>query len=210
MRRDLLAVGTLAEESLTKAVKAILERRVDLAEEVLAGDRQIDEREVEVENECLKLLALHQPVAADLRFIVALLKVNNDLERIGDLAVNLAEHAHALAGLPPLPLELPFVPMGRATLAMLRSALDALIKSDVEGARDVIGRDDEVDALYRSIFDEIQPLMMKDPDTVVRAVHTMQSARDLERAADLATNIAEDVVFMVTGDLVRHRPERFD
>lgn len=205
LKRLLLSVGALVEEATDKSIAALVERRATLAEEVQHGDDRIDRKEVEVEEECLKVLALHQPVAADLRFIVAMLKVNNDLERMGDLAVSVAERASYLASQPPLSVRLDFTTMGDLVRGMVRDALDAVVRMDADLARAVWSRDDEVDAAHRRIFEQIEHLMQADPSTVERALHTLSASRSLERIADLATNIAEDVLFMVLGEVVRHR-----
>jgi phosphate transport system protein len=209
LAKEVLSVGALVEDATNDAIEALIHRRPDLAQRVLEGDDRIDEREVEVEVDCLKMLALHQPVAADLRYIVAVLKVNNDLERIGDLAVNLAERTQYLATHDPLPIDLEFPRMGELVRRMVRDCLDALVRRDVEVARRVIRDDDKVDEINRSMFVSLQDLMEKDPQTVKRAIHTLSASRHLERIADQATNIAEDVIFMVDGDVVRHRPERY-
>jgi phosphate transport system protein len=190
---------------MDKAIAAVMDRRLELAQEVLEGDDAIDQREVRVEEECLKTLALHQPVAADLRLVVALLKVDNDLERVGDLAVNIAERAAYLAVHPPLRADLDFRAMGERVRTMVRQSLDALVRRDTDLARRVWRYDEAVDAMNRRIFDVLEALMEKDPSTVRRAVHAISASRHLERMADAATNIAEDVIFMVDGEVVRHR-----
>jgi phosphate transport system protein len=205
LKKEILTVGALVEEATDKAIAALVDRRAALAEEVLKGDDRIDHKEVEVEEECLKVLALHQPVAADLRFIVAVLKVNNDLERMGDLAVNVAERAAFLATHEPLPVALDFPAMGDMVRGMVRDVLDALVRLDTELARSVWSRDDHVDEMNRRMFHVLEDLMQRDPSTVERALHTLNASRQLERMADLATNIAEDVLFMVLGEVVRHR-----
>jgi phosphate transport system protein len=205
LKKQVLAVGALVEEATDKAISALVDRRPGLAEEVIQGDDRIDRKEVEVEEECLKVLALHQPVAADLRFIITVLKVNNDLERMGDLAVNVAERAAFLSTHEPLPLRVDFPSMGDLVRGMLRDALDALVRLDTDMARQVWSRDDQVDAANRSIRESIEDLMESDSTTVERALHTLSASRNLERIADHATNIAEDVLFMVLGEVARHR-----
>jgi phosphate transport system protein len=205
LKRQLLSVGALVEEATNKAIASLVERRAALAEEVQHGDDRIDRKEVEVEEECLKVLALHQPVAADLRVIVAMLKVNNDLERMGDLAVNVAERASYLASQPPLAVRVDFTAMGDTVRSMVRDALDSVVRMDTDLARVVWSRDDEVDAAHRRVFEQIEDAMQADPTTVERGLHLLSASRSLERIADLATNIAEDVLFMVLGEVVRHR-----
>ncbi len=205
VKRELLAMGGLIERQTDRAFAALLRRDAALAADVAASDDEIDTREVELEEECLKLLALHQPVATDLRFIVTAMKVNNDLERMGDLAVSISERAAFLAGQPPLELPLDVEAMAALVRAMLRESLDALVNLDVARARRVLGLDDEVDRRHKEMFRVCQDLMRADPGNVERAVATLSVSRNLERIADLATNIAEDLVFLVEGEVIRHR-----
>jgi phosphate transport system protein len=209
LAREILSVGALVEEATNHAIEALIHRRPELAERVLEGDDRIDQREVEVEVDCLKMLALHQPVAADLRYIVAVLKVNNDLERMGDLAVNVAERALYLATHEPLHISLDFSTMGELVRRMVRDCLDALVRRDVDVARRVRADDDRVDEINREMFGVCQGAMQDDPRVIKRAVHLLSASRHLERIADLATNIAEDVIFMVDGQVIRHQPEEY-
>ena len=209
LKKEILTVGSMVEEATDKAILALMNRRPELAREVIEGDEAIDAKEVEVEEQCLKILALHQPVAVDLRFIVAVMKVNNDLERMGDLAVNIAERAAFLATNEPIGVLLSFKKMVDAVRAMVHQSLDALVNLDPALARNVLQRDDEVDEINREMFEVLQQLMHDDHATIERAVHTLSSSRNLERIADHATNIAEDVIFMIEGDVIRHgRPGR--
>lgn len=210
LAKEVLSVGSLVEEAANHAIEALIHRRAELAESVLAGDDRIDRREVEVELDCLKMLALHQPVAADLRYIVAVLKVNNDLERMGDLAVNVAERAVYLANHDPLPVDLDFQTMGELVKRMVRDCLDALVRRDVTVAHQVMQDDDRVDELNREMYSVLQGAMQADSTFVKRAMHMLSASRHLERIADLATNIAEDVVFMVNGEVIRHQPEHYE
>jgi phosphate transport system protein len=205
LKRLLLGLGAVVEEATNQAIDALMDRRLELAQIVLEGDDEIDEREVHVEEECLKVLALHQPVATDLRFIVAVMKVNNDLERMGDLAVNIAERASYLAVHDPLRVNLDFRAMGDRVRSMVRESLDSLVRLDTALARKVRRDDDDVDARNRQMFEVLEGLMQRDPASVKRALHALSSSRHLERIADLAVNIAEDVIFMVEGEVVRHR-----
>ncbi len=205
LKRKLLGLGSIVEEAINNAILALLDRRHDLGEEVISGDRQIDLKELDLEEDCLKALALYQPVAGDLRFIITVLKVNNDLERMGDLAVNIAERASYLSVHPALKVSLDFARMVTGVRRMVRDSLDALIRMDTGLARTVITMDDEIDTINRDMFISLQELMKQDSDTVERSVHLLSTSRNLERIADLCTNIAEDVVFMVDGDLIRHR-----
>jgi phosphate transport system protein len=204
LKREILTIGSMVEEALEKATRAFLDRRGDLAEEVIRGDRAIDEREIEIEEECLKILALHQPVAADLRFIIAVLKVNNDLERIGDLAENIAKRSLDLMHTDPLHVPPEFTEMLEVTASMVTRSLNSLITLDTSLAREVCQDDTRVDGANRRMFEAMQSEMRDSPESVTRAVNTLSISRYLERIADSATNIAEDVVFMVEGDVIRH------
>jgi phosphate transport system protein len=205
LKKQLLEVGSLVEEGTNKAIVALTELRPDLAEEIIALDNEIDRREVEIEEDCLKILALHQPVARDLRFVIGVLKVNNDLERMGDQAVNIAERAIMLTKFPPLGVPLDFNRMAEVVRSMVRSALDAQVNEDTDLAKSVRLMDDEVDDLHREMFSILKSRMCDETGIVERAVAYLSASRDLERIADLATNIAEDVIFMVDGQVVRHR-----
>ena len=207
LKKELMAIAALVEDATNKALLALVDRRGDLAEQVMRHDDRINQKEVYVEEECLKTLALHQPVAADLRFIITVLKVNNDLERMGDHAVNIAERAAYLATRDPLDVQLDFPTMAENIRTMLHDSLDALTRMDTRLARAVLTMDDKVDETHKNMILTLQELMQKDPNTIERAVHLLSASRHLERMADLATNIAEDVVYMVEGELIRHRLE---
>lgn len=204
-KNHILDMGGLVESAVDKAISALFDRRPALAREVIDGDDVLDEREVAIEIECQKMLALHQPVASDLRFLLTVLKVNNDLERAGDLAVNIAERALFLGERPPLPMPEQILRQAECARAMLRDCLDALVNQDTALARRVRTRDDEVDELNRQMFVVIEGQMRADSGTIERALHLLSCSRHLERIADLATNIAEDVVFLVEGRVIRHR-----
>jgi phosphate transport system protein len=210
LKKDILTMGSMVEDATNKAIGSLVQRRPELADEVLAGDESIDRKELAIEDKCLKMLALHQPVAGDLRFIVGCIKVNNDLERMGDHAQNIAERASFLATHPPIAVQIDFQRMVSKVKSMVTRSLDALVTLDSKLARSVCREDDEVDAYNRQMFDELQSLMRRDPNTIERAVHTLSVVRHLERIADLATNIAEDVVFMVEGETIRHQPAQGD
>lgn len=207
LKKRILTIGVTVVEAIQKALTALHERREEIAREVIEGDRRIDRAEVEVEEECLKILALHQPVAEDLRFIAAVMKINNDLERMGDEAVNIAEHAAFLASTAPIPVPTQLKDMTEATMLMVRDSLDAFVNSDSRASRQVCARDDEVDQYNREIINIIWKMMEQDPKTIGRATHLFSVSRHLERIADHATNIAEDVVYMVEGKIIRHRAE---
>ena len=205
--KELLILSSMVEDATNRAMLALVDRRLDLARQVMREDDRINHREVLIEEECLKMLALHQPVAADLRFIVAVLKVNNDLERMGDLAVNIAERAAYLATQEPLQVSLDFPKMAEGVRDMVRKSLDALSNMNPRLARHVLSMDDEIDEANRKMFDILQELMHRNPSTIERAVHLLSASRYLERIADLATNIAQDVVYMSEGRLIRHLTE---
>src|SRR5271157_6653114 len=199
------SLSTLVEERFRLAVKSIESRDANLARKVIDGDIEIDHAEIDVEEECLKMLALHQPVADHLRYIVAILKMNNDLERIGDLAVNIAEHEELVAhhGEPAIPFD--YFTMGRKAEEMLTKSLDALVNTDLWMAYEVLSQDDEVDAMKNAIQQQFAQEMRKPQDHPDSMIHMFLVSRHLERIADHATNIAEDVIYMITGEIHRHR-----
>lgn len=204
LKRRILALGGVVESHLEKATTAVLRDDEALAARVIAGDREVDEAEVEIEEECLKILALYQPAATNLRFVVAVLKLNNDLERIGDLAVNIAEQVSAVKGTDPAirPALLPH--MIFCVHKMFRDSLDSLINLDADHARAVGAADDEVDDMHRDMFTYVIENMKKTPEQAGLLIHYLSISRYLERIADHATNIAEDVVYMTEGSIVRH------
>ncbi|MFT6432113.1 MAG: phosphate transport system protein [Candidatus Azotimanducaceae bacterium] len=208
LKRDVLHLGGLVETALGNASIALKDRRVELAAAVYADELLINEKEVQIEENCLKILALHQPVAIDLRFIVVVLKVNNDLERIGDLAENLTARAVYLAEREPMPDPMAKINAMFVTIrSMLKNSLDSLVKLDVDMARKVIEQDDDVDEINRQMYDDFRALMSKDSSMIEQATSWLSCSRYLERIADLATNICEDVVFMVEGEVVRHQSQ---
>jgi phosphate transport system protein len=204
LKQNILAHSAEVEQALQLAVKSVAERQIDLAQAVIAGDSLIDQREVDLEEECLKLLALHQPVAIDLRFIVAVLKINSDLERIGDLAVNIAERAIRLAEEPGSELTFDFADMAARVQGMVRSSLDSLVNLDAQLAFEVIGADDEVDAINREMYRRTRETLREHPEHVDRLIDLLGVCRLLERVSDHATNIAEDVVYLTNGEIIRH------
>jgi phosphate transport system protein len=208
LKKHLLSICALAEEQVQLAVRAFIDRNAELARQVEEGDEEIDLREVEVEEDCLKVLALYQPVAIDLRLIVSALKINNDLERIGDLAVNIARKGSAIAALPPMEIPFDLQAMSEKTQAMLRGSLDALVNMDAEGANAVCARDDEIDCMKHDLRLKAQELIRTNPSNVEFFLNLLAVSRNLERIADLATNIAEDVIYMAEGRIVRHSAGR--
>ena len=209
LKKYLLGVCALVEETLWKAVKSISERDENLAQEIIESDVRIDHKEVEVEEECLKLLALYQPVAADLRFIITAMKINNDLERIADLAVNIAERSAFLAKHPPVNAPFDFETMAEKTQKMLRNSLDALVNLDCRLAYQVCAADDEVDEINRQMYETTKQAIREHPEQVDVLIHLLSVSRHLERIADHTTNIAEDVIYMVEGKIVRHSTENY-
>lgn len=206
LKKELLLLGSMVEDATHKAVLSLTDRRADLAREVIEGDKEIDEREVKVDEDSLKLLALHQPVAADLRFVVAAMKVNNDLERVGDLAGNLASRAVFLAEhetTVKVPAEVET--MADAVRSMLRDSLSCFVHGDTDLARRVLREDENVDQQHKELYALIGTRMRANPENVDLEMQLLSVSRYLERIADLATNIAEDVVFMVDGDVIRHQ-----
>jgi len=204
LKKDLLSLCALVEEQVQMAVRALLDRDEETATLLERRDAEIDQREVEVEEECLKILALHQPVAGDLRLIVSALKINNDLERIGDLAVNIARKAVAYAEQTPIEMPFDLAGMGEKTQSMLRDSLDALVNFDSKLAFSVCARDDEVDQMKRSVRLRAEEMMHENPGRIPVLLTLMAVARNLERIADHATNIAEDVIYMIEGKIIRH------
>ena len=203
----LLTMSGEAEAALALAVEALLERDAGKAARVIAGDRNIDALEVEVEEKCIELLGLQQPMARDLRMLTAALKIANDLERVGDHAVNIAQSAERLAESRPITPEPEIVEMARLAREMLADALEAFVRSDAVAAREVCLRDDRVDALHRSVFRILLTHMMEDAHMIGAGMELFLVSRNLERVADLATNIGEDVVFLVEGKSIKHHAE---
>jgi len=204
LRNQLLTMGGLVEERVHRAVQALIHREEEDASRVIAQDGEINDLQMDIDDRCLKLLATQTPLAVDLRLITSAMKINADLERIGDQAVNIAESVLVLIPQPPLK---PLIDIPRmATIAekMIRDALDAFVKRDPELARDVLRRDDEVDELKDQVFRELLTYMMADPGTIQRALSLILVSRNLERIADHATNIAEDVIFITEARDVRH------
>ncbi len=205
LKENILTLGGRVEDAINKAMRALDQRRPQLAEEVIDGDSEIDHREVEIEQECLKILALHQPVAGDLRFVVAALKVNNELERLGDQAANIAIRTRFLSDHDPIDVPVDLNRMVETIQSMVQGSLDALVNQDPDKAREVIELDDAVNEAHEKMFQELQSLMAENPDTIERAIHTLFVSRYLERMGDLTKNICEDVIFLAEGEVVRHQ-----
>jgi phosphate transport system protein len=211
VKADILALGAMVEERLHKAVQAVINRDGALASEVIGNDTDIDAMEVDIEEELLKIMALNQPVAVDLRFLVATLKINNDLERIGDLAVNIAERAVVLDRKAHATMPVDLAPMSHAVEKMLRDSIDALVNLDARMATDVCRRDDSIDNMKHDIDDLIKKRMIaeSDKDAIDVLVALLRVSRDLERIADHATNIAEDLIYMTDGRIIRHHTDEY-
>jgi phosphate transport system protein len=204
IKKQILALGALVEERVRMAIKAIDTNDPELAQKIIKTDYEIDEMEVEIEEECLKVLALHQPVAIDLRFIVAAIKINAELERIGDEAVNIAERVEVTAKREQLDFYFDYSFMGEKAQAMLKMSLDALIKLDNNLAFKVLVMDDEVDGIKREAYDKIKKAMRENSNKIGYLINLLLISRHLERMADHATNIAEEVVYLVEGEIIRH------
>ena len=204
LKEKILRVGTLVEEAISKAITALINEDIPLAQRVMASDEEIDRMEVEVEEECLKILALYQPVAADLRFVVSVLKINNDLERMGDLAKNIAKRVPQLAAGQPCQLPPEIRPMAMQAQEMVKQCLDAVVRGDPTLARQVREEDDAVDASRQRVQKMVMQGIKESPEKVESLLRINSVSKHIERIADMATNVAEDVIYMVEGDIVWH------
>ena len=209
LKKQLLSLSALVEESVAKAVTAVRDRDQKLARQVIENDLRIDALDVDIEEECQKILALHQPVAHDLRFIIAVIKINGTLEHIGDCAVNIAERALFLCEEEHLDIPFDFTGMSDKARTMLRHALDALVNQDEGLAYQVIAADDEVDLVNREMYGQVKEGIRKHPEHLESLIHLLSISRHVERIADLASHVAEEVIYYVKGDIVRHRTEQF-
>jgi phosphate transport system protein len=205
LKRDLLSLSARVEDALRQAVQAVHERDAELGRSVARADDEIDALEVELEEDCLKVLALYQPVAHDMRLIVAILKINNDLERIGDLASTLGKRAADLAARPGSRTPVDIHSPAEIAQRMLTWAMDAFVREDVALARKVLGTDDEIDALHRDAFAQTVKAMQASPEDIELQLDTLSVSKALERIGDHATNIAEDVIYLHEGAIVRHQ-----
>jgi len=204
LKQTLLAMGGLVEDQIRRVMRALIDRDGDLAQEVIDRDRQVNAYDVEIDEKCVELLALHQPTAGDLRFITTTLKIVTDIERIGDQAVNIAQRALELGREPQLKPYVDLPRMAEKAQRMVKESLDAFVSRDTALAREVCAEDSEVDALREQVFRELLTFMMEDPRTIPRAIRLILISRFLERVADHATNIAEMVIYMVESKMVRH------
>jgi phosphate transport system protein len=204
LKARLLEMGGLAEDRVRSAIRALVDRDPDLVERVLVGDEPINQLHIEIDNRCFKLLALYQPMAVDLRAIVGAVKINTDLERVGDLAINIAEAARRYLRHAPVKQLIDIPRMADIAHRMLRDALDAYVKRDTALAQQVLNEDDTLDALKTQVFRELLTYMLQDPHTIEPSLDLILISRHLERIGDHATNVAEDVIFMVSARDVRH------
>ena len=204
IKKRILSLGGMVEERVRMANRAIESRDRALANQIMKTDYEIDELEVEVEEECLKILALHQPVAVDLRFLVAVIKINNDLERIGDQAVNIAQRVENISKRPRVELSLDYEQMAEKAASMLRMSLDSLVNLDLDLAFQVLALDDDVDQMAREMYDYIKQEIRKKPEAAGYLINFLFISRHLERIGDHSTNIAEEVIYLIVGEIVRH------
>jgi len=209
LKKRILSQLTVVEENVRLSVNALMKRDACMARKVIETDREVDQLEVDIEEECLKILALHQPVANDLRFIISVMKINNDLERISDLAVNIAERAEFLAIQKPIEIQFDFAFMAEKVKDMLKKSISALIALDVRTAYEVCAADDEVDALNRDMYTTVEQAVKRNPEEIKVMLHYLGATRTLERIADHATNIAEDIIYMTEGHIIRHHVEDY-
>lgn len=209
LKEKIIYMGTEVEDRVYRATLSLINRNDKMAEAVLAGDQEIDLLEVTIEEDCLKLLALHQPVANDLRFIISVLKINNDLERVGDLAVGIAERSLYLIDQPAITIPFDMSAMMNTVESMLTRSIEALVNQDVQKAYRVRAEDDRVDAMNREMYALVTREIPKHPEHINILLQNLSISRHLERIADHASNIAEDVIYMVNAEIVRHSPEVF-
>ena len=210
IKKMILSLGAAVEERVQMAKTASADRDAQLARKIIKQDFEIDEMEVEVEEECLKVMALHQPVAVDLRFLIAVIKINNDLERIGDQAVNIAERVVTITKQDPTDFLFDYSSMAEKAQIMLKMSLDALVNMDVDLALKVCLLDDEVDDIKVIAYNKIKAAMAQDPDNLGYYINLLLISRHLERLADHTTNIAEEVIYMIEGEIVRHSIDEAD
>lgn len=205
---DLLHMTTATETAFARALESILTRNAELARKVVEGDGEVDRMEVHLEEDGLKILALHVPVAGDLRFVISAIKMNHDLERIADIAANIAKRTLEMAALPPVAPPEGFDVMAQHARTMLREAILALVRRDPELARRVCVADDEVDMLQRQILKQLEERMMREPHNIPALLRWTNAVRNIERIADGATNLAEDVIYLEEGEIIRHKGGR--
>lgn len=207
LERKLLEMSSRVEHMVRTACQCFVTRDLSPVAEVVATEREIDGEEVAIEEECLKILALHQPVASDLRLVATMMKINSELERIADLAVNICERTRPVSERPELRMPEAMGRMSDAAVNMLRSAMDSFVRQDVSVARQIMASDDAIDALNREVIEDLEEVMFENQSVLKAAVHCFSASRHIERIADHATNIAEDILYLVEGEIVRHQHE---
>ena len=205
LREQLVSQFADVERMIQMAIRSLAERRADFADQVVESDAAVDEMDVKIEEECLKILALHQPVAKDMRWLITVIKVNGELERMADTACNIAERAKALTLFPLFTVPHEVNEMVDCTIRMVRRALDSFVTGNAKMALDVIAMDDSVDALNRIIINDLQEEMKRESELIEPSLHCFSASRHLERIADLAESIAEEVIYLVEGEIVRHK-----
>ncbi len=210
LQNKIITMGGEVEDRVMKASLSVIKRDEAMANAVIEADRDIDQMEVDIEEHCLKILALYQPVAIDLRFIIAVLKINNELERVGDIAVNIAERGAFLSGYKDFKIPYDITRMANKVESMLTRSIDALVHMDVQLAHKIRAEDDEVDNLNREMYSIVKDEIGTNPEDINCYLHAISAGRHLERIGDLATNIAEDVIYLVDAEIVRHTPEVFE
>jgi phosphate transport system protein len=206
VREGLLYLGALVEKAIELAIKALMDRDTGLANKVICDDNTIDLHDVEIEEKCIRILALRQPTARDLRFITTAIKINGHLERIGDMAANIAEKAIILSEEPPMKPYIDIPRMAEVARGMIKESLDALVNENTDLAQKVRMEDETIDSLNEQVFRELLTFMLEDPKKIHRALIIMQISKSLERISDHAVGIADMVVYMITGKIVRHEP----
>lgn len=206
LHRDILSMFATVEELIHRSVDGLFARSAEIEQEIAIADREVDRRDVQLEEECLKILALHQPVAHDLRRVTAVMKITAELERVADLGVNIAERSTGLAAHPEMPIPAELREMAKLSLSMVHRAIDAFVELSSLQAHQICSDDDQVDRLNDDVIAGLKEKMRDNPNLVEPALHLFSVTRHLERIADLATNIAEDVVYMVDAEIIRHRP----
>jgi phosphate transport system protein len=205
LKEKLLSMAAKADAQIKQSIEAVKTKDADMAKAIFGLDKEIDRMEIDIEEEAISLIARHQPAAGDLRFLIGVIKINNDLERIGDHGVNIAQSAIALASQPDVKPLIDIPRMADLAVAMLRDSLESFISSNPEKAREVCTRDDQVDYLKRKTLRELSTIMMEKPDTITRGMELILISRNLERIADLATNISEDTIYICQAKVIKHR-----
>lgn len=205
LKSKIVVLAAMVRRAVQDAVVSVISGDCKSAQAIIDGDQAIDQAEVDIEEDCLKLLALYQPVATDLRFIIAVLKINNDIERVGDLAVNIAERTLFMAAQPPISVSFDYTQIKEKALAMLSGSLESLVHLDAHKAREIPALDNEVDELNREMYAKVGAAVLQHPEHVDYLLNYLSVSRYLERIADYATNVAEDVIYLIEGEIIRHK-----